>query len=219
MFFDIIILVVLVVIIYGRLKNVLGTRPEVHKTELSEKAAEKIFDIILKESKSNSTNELIEKGEIEPLEKEEALSETDKVLLQIPNFDKERFINNSKKAFEIIITSFSQGDVETLENLVSKTLLKKFTDIIEQRKNEGVIAETDFIGFEFAEIYEAKILKSGLAKISMKFVSEQVNILKDASGKVIEGDENFIQNITDVWTFERNITSTSPNWLLTSTKK
>ena len=53
----------------------------------------------------------------------------------------------------------------------------------------------------------------------MEFVSEQVNILRDAEGKVIEGDENYIQNITDVWTFERAISSTSPNWVLVSTKK
>ena len=217
--FDIIILLVLVVVIYIRLKKVLGTRPEVRRTEISEKAAEKIFDIILKEAKNNPEAEVINKGELEPIEKEENLSEIEKNMLQIPNFNKDRFIANSKKAFEIIITSFSQNDVETLENLVSKNLLKKFKDVIEQRKKDGIIAETDFIGFEHANIEDVKILKSGIAKIAMKFISEQVNILKNEEGEVIEGDENFIQNITDVWTFERNLTSTSPNWLLTSTKK
>ncbi|MFV0625935.1 MAG: Tim44/TimA family putative adaptor protein [Alphaproteobacteria bacterium] len=219
MLIDIIILIVLLVVIYSRLKNVLGTRPEVHRTEISEKAAEKIFDIILKEAKKSPENAVIEKGELETIENEENLSELDKNLLQIPHFSKERFINSSKKAFEIIITSFSKGDVSTLENLVSKGLLKKFRDVIEQREKDGIIAETDFVGFELAEIKDAKILKTGIAKITMKFISEQVNILKNALGDVVEGDENFIQNITDIWTFERNLTSTSPNWLLTSTKK
>ena len=41
----------------------------------------------------------------------------------------------------------------------------------------------------------------------------------DADGNVIEGDENYIQNIEDIWTFERAINSTSPNWILISTKK
>ena len=58
-----------------------------------------------------------------------------------------------------------------------------------------------------------------MAKITVRFVSEQVNILKNKDGEVIEGDENFIQNITDSWTFERALTSTNPNWLLVSTKK
>ncbi len=217
--FDIIILLVLVVVVYIRLKNVLGTRPEVSRTEISEKAAEKIFDIILKEAKNAPETDAINKGILEPIEKEENLSENERNMLQIPNFNKDRFVANSKKAFEIIITSFSQNDVETLENLVSKNLLKKFKDVIEQRKKEGIIAETDFIGFEQANIEDVKILKNGIAKIAMKFISEQVNILKNEKGEVIEGDENFIQNITDIWTFERNLTSTSPNWLLTSTKK
>ena len=58
-----------------------------------------------------------------------------------------------------------------------------------------------------------------IAKITVRFISEQANVLRDAKGDVIEGDENFIQSITDVWTFERNITSASPNWMLVSTKK
>ena len=146
------------------------------------------------------------------------MSETDKILAKIPNFNKERFISGAKRAFEIIITAFSKGDTETLENLVSGSLIKKFQEIIEKRRAEGITAETDLIGFNEAEITSAKITKDDIAKITVKFVSEQVNILKKEDD-VIEGDENFIQNITDIWTFERCLTSTNPNWLLVSTKK
>ena len=45
------------------------------------------------------------------------------------------------------------------------------------------------------------------------------NIFSEEDGEIIEGDENFIQNITDMWTFERALTSTNPNWVLVSTKK
>ena len=95
--------------------------------------------------------------------------------------------------------------------LVSKSLLKKFQEIIEKRKAEGITSETDFIGFDDVEITNAKFSKSEVAKITVRFVSEQVNILKNKDGEVIEGDENFIQNITDSWTFERALTSTNPN--------
>ncbi len=96
---------------------------------------------------------------------------------------------------------------------------KKFKEVISSRKEEGISAETDFIGFNEAVITDAKITKSNLAKISVKFVSEQVNILRNKQGEVMEGDENFIQSITDIWTFERSLNSASPNWLLVSTKK
>jgi len=150
---------------------------------------------------------------------EKELSETDKVLRNIPNFDKNRFLSGAKKAFEVIVEAFAKGDVSTLELLVNKNLLKKFQDVLEQRRIDGVVAETDFIGFNDAEIVDVKINNNNVAKIIVKFVSEQVNLLKNKQGDVIEGDDRFIQCITDVWTFERTLTSSNPNWLLVSTKK
>lgn len=215
-YLDIIILLVVVVLVFNKLKNLLGTRPDnFEKTQISEENAAKIFDMIIKEAEKNAAQNETPVIEIP----EENLSETDKVLAKIPNFNKEKFLKGAQKAFELILNAFSKGDTETLEMLVSKTLLKKFQDIIEKRKAEGITAETDFIGFEETEITGAKISKNDIAKITVKFVSEQVNILKNAQDEVIEGDENFIQNITDSWTFERCLTSTNPNWLLVSTKK
>lgn len=216
---DIIILLIVVVLIFGKLKSLLGTRPDVsvRQNKISEENAAKIFDMIVKEAEKQKQALEHTAAKEEPATEE--LSETDKVLSKIPNFNKEHFINSAKKAFEIIVTSFSKGDTETLESLVSKTLNKKFQEIINQRKAEGITSETDLIGFDEAEITSAKISSDDIAKITVKFVSEQVNILKNKDDEVIEGDENFIQNITDVWTFERCLTSTSPNWLLVSTKK
>lgn len=216
---DIIILLIAVVLIFGKLKSLLGTRPDVsvRQNKITEENAAKIFDMIVKEAEKQKQALENKEAKEEPVTVE--LSETDKVLNKIPNFNKERFINSAKKAFEIIVTSFSKGDTETLESLVSKTLNKKFQEIINQRQAEGITAETDLIGFNEAEITSAKITSDDIAKITVKFVSEQVNILKNKDDEVIEGDENFIQNITDVWTFERCLTSTSPNWLLVSTKK
>lgn len=218
-YLDIIVLLVVVLMVFQKLKSVLGTRPdEAQRTKIAEENAAKIFDMIIKEAEKNASipNELSDTLSAEPAEE---LNATDKTLSKIPGFSKESFLDGAKKAFEIIITSFSKGDTETLEMLVSKNLNKKFLEIIEKRKTEGITSETDFIGFENAEITDAKITKNDIAKITVKFISEQVNILKNNKDEVIEGDENFIQNITDVWTFERSLTSASPNWLLVSTKK
>ena len=117
------------------------------------------------------------------------------------------------------ITAFAKGDIETLEGLVSPKLIKKFQEVLNQRQTDGISAETDLIGFNNAEITDIKINKNNIAKITVKFITEQVNLLKNNKDEVIEGDEHFVQNITDIWTFERCITSTNPNWLLISTKK
>lgn len=219
-YLDIIILLVVVVLVFSKLKSLLGTRPDnFEQRKISDENAAKIFDMIVKEAEKNAAAEArnMEKEEVQVPEEE--LSEIDKVLAKIPGFNREKFLIGAERAFEIIISAFSKGDVETLEMLVSKSLLKKFQEIIEKRKAEGITSETDFIGFDDVEITNAKISKSEVAKITVRFVSEQVNILKNKDGEVIEGDENFIQNITDSWTFERALTSTNPNWLLVSTKK
>lgn len=219
-YLDIIILLEVVVLVFSKLKSLLGTRPDnFEQRKISDENAAKIFDMIVKEAEKNAAAEArnMEKEEVQVPEEE--LSEIDKVLAKIPGFNREKFLTGAERAFEIIISAFSKGDVETLEMLVSKSLLKKFQEIIEKRKAEGITSETDFIGFDDVEITNAKISKSEVAKITVRFVSEQVNILKNKDGEVIEGDENFIQNITDSWTFERALTSTNPNWLLVSTKK
>ena len=163
----------------------------------------------MKENLKNSKSATMDGGELK-VQPDDEPNELEKVLRKIPHFSQESFLNGAKKAFEIIITSFANGDISTLKTLIGKNLLKKF---------EGICAETDFVGFNSAEIVNAKIDAKNNAQISVRFVSEQANVLKDAKGEIIEGDENFIQSITDIWTFERNINSNTPNWLLVSTKK
>ena len=213
-FIDVIILIIAIVLIYGKLKNVLGTRPDEPKaTRLSDESAAKIFDIIMAETKQNhpeTVSDITPEKDLTPIEIE---------LRKIPSFDKQKFLSGAKRAFEMIITAFSKGDIETLEALVSTKLVKKFKEVLHQRQVDGITAETDLIGFQTAEITDVQITSNNLAKISIKFITEQVNLLKNAENQVIEGDENFVQNITDIWTFERQLTSTNPNWLLSSTKK
>lgn len=213
-YIDIIILLLVVVFILQRLKSVLGTRPEGESTKLSEESAAKIFDIIIKEAEKHKKQEQKKEDS-----KDVNLTETQKTLAQIPNFEEKNFLSGAKKAFEIILTAFSKADLETLEMLVNKTIYNKFKDIIEKRKEEGITAELDFIGFDKAEIVDAKISKNNVAKITVEFISQQVNLLKDKEEKIIEGDDQYIQTITDKWTFEKAITSTNPNWILVSTKK
>lgn len=180
---DIIILLVAVILIFQKLRSLLGTRPdtEITRTKISEESAAKIFDMIVKEAEKQQQT-AVEKDSVP----EENMSDLEKTLVKIPGFNKERFITGAKRAFEIIVTAFSKGDTETLENLVSKSLIKKFQEIIEKRRAEGISAETDLIGFDQAEITAAKISKNDIAKITVKFVSEQVNLLKTKMTKSLK---------------------------------
>jgi len=219
-YLDILVLLVVVVLIFYRLRNILGTQPiEEKRIKLSKENAEKLYNILKNEADKMQTAVASESPEeLLPMDDNE-LSETDKILRQIPNFNKNKFLRSAEQAFRIITTAFNNSDTETLEMLLNNKLFKKFFEIIENRKAEKISAETDFIGFDSVEIVKATIKADKVAQISVEFVSQQVNILRDAEGNVIKGDENYIQTITDVWTFEKAISSVSPNWILVSTKK
>ena len=206
-YLDIIFWLIVVFVIFMRLKNLLGTRPEGEKV------------IVLSKDKVKEIIEVLEnqKEEVAP-ENIVPLEGVDATLAEIPDFKKEVFLKGAKRAFEIIVTAFAEADLETLGALTTKKTFKKFADIIEERKTLSQTAETDVISVKTAEISDAKLLKSQ-AKVIVHFVSEQVNLLKDAAGKVIEGDENFVQTIDDMWTFERDLNKKSNIWLLSSTKK
>ncbi len=155
-YLDIIILLLVVVMVFAKLKSLLGTRPE-NETEISRESAAKIFDILMQE---HNRKHGAQPTPAELRTDDENLSESEKALQKIPGFNRDKFLNSAKKAFEIIVTSFAKGDVKTLETLVSKNLLKKFKEIIGKRQEEGISAETDFIGFDEAVIADAIWSKS-----------------------------------------------------------
>jgi len=209
-YLDIIFLLVLVVFIFSRLKNILGTGSEETKVIMVSKEQ---FEKMYKEMKKNVDNNIAESVDLDKL------PPLDRELAKIPNFNKKGFIQGAQKAFELILSSFSKGDAKTLSGLVNKELLKKFENVINERKEQGLTAETDLIGFVETDVESVHFVGEDKVNLVVKFVSEQVNLLKNADGEVIEGDENYVQKISDVWTFEKSLNPKVNNWLLCSTKK
>lgn len=208
-YLDILILLVVVFAVFYRLRNILGTNPEEKNVIIISKNGEKELAKILKIKKAEVREEILKAAGHEEFETE---------LEKIEGFSKPRFMSGAKKAFEIIVCAFANADLETLRSLTTPKTYKKFEEIILQRQSDGQIAETDFIGIDSAKIVDAKV-SSKTAKIVVNFVSEQINLIKDAGGKILQGDENFVQKINDVWTFEQNLNEHNNMWLLSSTKK
>ena len=209
-YLDIILLLVLVVVIFSKLKSVLGTGAEDTKIIMVPKEQ---FERVYKEMKKSAFAENKDNVDLDKL------SPLDRELIKIPNFNKNTFIKGAQKAFEMILISFSKGDLKTLEKLVNTELLTKFNSVIDERKVKGISAETDLVGFVETEVESVNFVDNNKVNVVVKFVSEQVNLLKDVNGEVIEGDENYVQTISDVWTFEKSLNTGVNNWMLCSTKK
>jgi predicted lipid-binding transport protein (Tim44 family) len=54
--------------------------------------------------------------------------------------------------------------------------------------------------------------------VTVKIVSDQINVTRDAEGKVVEGDPSAVTAVTDIWTFARNTRSRDLNWTLIATR-
>jgi predicted lipid-binding transport protein (Tim44 family) len=133
------------------------------------------------------------------------------------SFAKDSFLAGARAAFEMIVQAYAAGDAATLRPLLSGEVFERFKSAIDQRRRAGETLETTLVGIKSAEILEAD-LQGRLATVTVKFVSEQVNVTRDASGKVVDGDPSRVTTVTDIWSFARNTRSRDPNWSLVATR-
>lgn len=133
------------------------------------------------------------------------------------NFDKEQFLGGARGAFEMIIAAFAAGDAKSLRPLLANDVYDDFAGAIKEREEAKESLETTLIGITSAEIIEAE-MRQKTAFITVKFVSEQVNVTRDAEGRIVDGDPNHVTKVTDLWTFARNTRSRDPNWALVATR-
>lgn len=133
-----------------------------------------------------------------------------------PGFTAEGFLAGARSAFEMIVGAYAAGDLGTLKPLLSPEVFERFRGAVEQRRRAGEKLETTLVGIRAAEVVEAD-LADKFATVAVKFVSEQVNVTRGASGKVVEGDPAKVATVTDIWTFQRNLRSRDPNWSLIAT--
>jgi predicted lipid-binding transport protein (Tim44 family) len=132
-------------------------------------------------------------------------------------FEVDGFLSGAKAAFEMIVSGFAEGDTKVLRPLLSNDVYEEFAGAIKTREDDDQTLETTLIGISEAEVIEAE-LQAKTAFVTVKFVTEQVNVTRDAEGRVVEGDPNQATPVTDIWTFARNTRSRDPNWTLVATR-
>ena len=186
-FFDILIFAAIAGFIIYRLRSVLGKRTGFQKDLSQNKPKQDNKTETVKEIPSLLDNQL----------------KLQEVYKKVANFDHKQFIEGAKKAFEIIITSFNNGDKKNLKNLVSKDVYTAFEKAIDEKQNDP---SSQFYSLIVESIADAKVDNNTIS-ISINFISEQM--LGDDEGKIVKNK--------DTWTFEKPINSSSPIWILTQT--
>jgi predicted lipid-binding transport protein (Tim44 family) len=132
------------------------------------------------------------------------------------SFDKEQFLKGARAAYEMILTAFAAGDRGTLKPLLSDEVFAAFNTVITAREAAGHQASLTLVGFSEVKIIAAA-LKVSTAEITLAFSSRLISATTTKDGSIVEGDASAVQDVTDVWTFTREVRSRDPNWVLVAT--
>jgi predicted lipid-binding transport protein (Tim44 family) len=146
-----------------------------------------------------------------------AASGLDAILGADPAFDAKHFITGARAAYEMVVTAFAGGDRRQLRSLLSRDVYDGFDAHISERETRGETVETKFVSIDSSTITGAE-LRNRSAQITVRFVSKLVSATRDRSGAVIDGNAEKVTDVTDVWTFARDISSRDPNWKVVATE-
>lgn len=134
-----------------------------------------------------------------------------------PTFNVGPFLEGAAKAFELIVAAYARNDTDSLKPLLSADVYARFAAAIQEREERGETMETELVVLKPPKVERIEVDGSH-ALIDVRFQSEQVNLVKDRDGKIIDGDREHVDSVTDVWTFRRDLSSRDPNWVLIATR-
>lgn len=217
---DIIILALIAGFILLRLRNVLGQRSENEKMDFLErlKPLDPSQEPIIRLADKPLKNRLKEEQDayISTLSDGPAKTALNAIKEKDASFSATQFLEGAKLAFEMVFDAFAKGDKPMLTRLLAEPIAKEFHAEIDARAGQEKRSETTLVSVVSKEITKASLDKH-TAHISVRFVSEQVTVVRDAKGAIIEGNPSETHQVEDEWVFERDVTAKNPNWKIIET--
>ena len=221
-FLDIILLAVIAAFLILRLRSVLGRRTghdqppkydPFRDRQKDESAEDKVIQLPDRADKTAAEDSDFEAQTAAATPVEQGLTQ---IKLADRSFDVDAFVKGSSVAFEMIVAAFAKGDAKALRPLLSNDVFEDFAGAIKSREAANEVLETTLVGISQSDIIEAE-LQGKTAFVTIKFVSEQINVTRNAEGDVVDGDPSNVTSVTDIWAFARNTRSRDPNWTLVAT--
>lgn len=125
-----------------------------------------------------------------------------------PSFDVAHFLQGARSAYQMIVTAFAAGDRAALEPLLSGEVMAGFETAISERETAARTETVEFLHPPRAD-FEGVTLTGDLARASVRFLAEFRSRTKGPEGEGVDD-----RRTAEVWTFERNLKSSNPNWVL-----
>jgi predicted lipid-binding transport protein (Tim44 family) len=140
----------------------------------------------------------------------------DAIVEKDASFDPRHFLSGARSAYEMIVLAFANGDRRALRDLLSSEVFESFEAAIKEREKAEQKTETRFVSIDKAELVGAES-RDRTAQLTVRFVSQMISVTRDKAGNIVEGNADKVADITDIWTFARDMTSRDPNWKLVGT--
>lgn len=131
-------------------------------------------------------------------------------------FSLKTFLSGAELAFEGVFAAYNDAKKNRLEFLLSNSVYQNFVAELDANEKAGRKAHVTLVSVDEPKI-EAVELSGKMARVSLRFNSEQINFTTDAESEVVEGSKTYIDRSSDIWVFERDLASAKPQWLIVAT--
>ncbi len=190
------------------------TKPEDLMTPVSESPDDKLDNVVTLPSQRRRQEE----AEKQYMSDDSPLNAGISQIMKVDtSFDPISFIDGANAAFEMVLKAFVEADGNTLKQLLSPSVYESFSKAIREREIANQRIDDTLVGIDTSDILEAR-MDGSVAHVTVKFVSQQVNVLYGDNDNILEGDPHKVVPVTDIWTFVRDTKSRNPNWELASTR-
>ena len=128
------------------------------------------------------------------------------------DWNENAFLTAAKFVFQKIATAFANGDLKELKKALAPDVYQVFEQDILARQAKKQKMDFSLICFDSADIVKKTPNND---EVTVRFKTEQINLLKDEKGKIIEGDGMSISVMSDTWIFKQ---IGKEAWIVTSTQ-
>ncbi len=208
------VLIIAAIMVFWKLKSVLGQRNGFERPPTMPVATPEANSNVIDLKPNPTKNEPIWKTHAE--EGSTLASGLEAIATVQKDFSVPEFLSGAKSAYEMILSDYANGDKLGLKPLLSPSVFENFAVAIDQHKAAGETKLFQFVGLKSSKLINAT-MKGKRAAIEVMFVSEMISATLDKNGNTIEGDTKAISDVSESWTFERDVSSRDPNWKLVAT--
>ncbi len=193
---DLIILAAIAVFVISRLYSVLGQKTGTEQRPPARRYSEAPNRV----PEADEAGEAEARARLRPAFTGPAAAGLEAIAAQDTTFLPEDFTRGARKAYEMTVAAFADGDRETLRQLVDDDVYEVYSDAIAAREKAGG-EPMRLLRLRQARIVEASVDGGNMARVLVSFESE-----------LSDGDN--LRAAKEIWTFKRSLTAQDPNWVL-----